>query len=90
MGIEYKKRENEYGDTLECNSCGCEVQTAGFDWGPPYSEPHETDKRLLCEVCASTSAGNETRDARNPNYGSARMMAQMINHLKEKMGLFEI
>jgi len=86
--VGYQKRENEYGDTAPCNSCHCEVPTDTFDWGPPYSEPHETDKRLLCEVCASTSAGNDTLDLKNPNARTAKLMAEMINHLKEKLNLF--
>lgn len=49
------------GDIVPCDSCGCEVPTQDFEWGPPYNQTHTRENRALCEFCATTMAGNYTR-----------------------------
>ena len=60
MNIEYKIVRDR-GDIVACDSCNCEAPLCGFEWGPPFNETHDRPKRLLCEFCATTMAGNVTR-----------------------------
>lgn len=83
--MEYEIVKNEYDDVQGCYSCGCEVPLHGFDWGPPYNEPHETDKIMLCEICASTHIGSSARRGYT-GHETARIIAQVANHLIDKLG----
>lgn len=85
--MEYKLQKNEYGDPIGCDRCGCEVPTANYDWGPPFNEKHESEKRPLCEFCAGTLAGNHTRYSSNDQFSMLRQeiwkaAAAVANYLK--------
>lgn len=64
----YKIQKTSDGDPIACDSCGCEVPTDNFDWGPSHGEQHDYEMRPLCEFCACTEAGNRTRYRRGDDF----------------------
>lgn len=89
--MEYKIHRNEHDEIKPCQSCKCEVATYPFDWGPPYNEQHDDEKRHLCEFCASSYVGNITRhhhkrdDASYIRQEIAILIAQAVNHVISKI-----
>jgi hypothetical protein len=87
MAKEYIIQTNEDDELIACDSCGCEVPTAYYDWGPPFDQKHETDKRPLCDFCASSMAANYTRHRMESEFRMLRAeiwmaAAAVANYLK--------
>ena len=83
--MEYKWHKNEYGELIECEACRCDVPTELFDKGTPYNEENGTEKRYLCEFCASSNISYLTRDNSRRYHDITQtgiLIAQAVNFLK--------